>query len=149
MFPKPIIKKRVKAKRKKSPREARTHAIKKLIHTLWSKLVRRRDGACVLCGVSASQKQLYAHHWIVHAAGSIYTRFILNNGVALCYSCHIFKVHSRGDAGTLDEIREYMRRFMRDWEYDEINKRGHQPNEVTLEDLEAKMKYFKEQLGEE
>lgn len=52
--------------------------------------MRQRDGKCVLCG---STNSLAAHHFIVNAARSLALRYNPDNGVALCYSCHIHKIH--------------------------------------------------------
>jgi hypothetical protein len=52
--------------------------------------VRLRDGKCMLCG---NTDHLAAHHFIVSSARSLQSRFDPSNGIALCYGCHIHKVH--------------------------------------------------------
>lgn len=119
---------------KKPSRAVQFRLTKKRCHELWSKIVRRRDGCCILCGTTET---LQAHHWIVHAGSSLGTRFLLNNGVALCYPCHIFKVHGRGDAFYFDQIKDHMtRQFVTEAEYDEIKSIGRSPVQFSLEELE-------------
>lgn len=128
---------------KKVARSVLFRRIKKICHNLWSKVVRARDGRCVLCGNSET---LQAHHWIVHAAGSLLTRFLPENGVTLCYACHIFKVHQRADSELLDRIKEHMTKHL-DWpRYEEIKAMGHCPNELTLEDLQRKAEELRSML---
>jgi len=134
------VQERMRAVRK-VPRVVQLRRVKKRLHDLWSWLVRDRDGwRCIFCGKGqnlAEKVYLQAHHWIVHAAGSVATRFILGNGVTLCWSCHKFHVHLRGDAWTLDRIRDHMRAkgFITDDEYDQVKFLGKQCAEVELEDL--------------
>ena len=107
--------------------------LKKECHRLWSLAVRRRDKKCILC---QSIHGLNAHHWIVHARGSLATRFLVLNGVTLCYACHIYKVHGRGDAETFDIIKEYMKRYLHEQRYFEIKQLGHGIAKMTVEDLQ-------------
>jgi predicted restriction endonuclease len=79
--------------------------IKRELDKLWSKMVRERDGKCVLCG--AKDKQLYAHHFIVNRARSIKYRYDIRNGVALCYACHRFKVHKTAAFEYVGAIADY------------------------------------------
>lgn len=51
----------------------------------WSKLVRERDKRCLSCG---KRDNLAAHHYLRRSVKS--TRLLLENGVTLCPSCHIF-----------------------------------------------------------
>lgn len=62
---------------------------------LWSEIVRRRDGKCLVCGRTDS---LQAHHAIVTKRRSLATRWHLGNGVALCYHHHLHQLHREGDA---------------------------------------------------
>ena len=57
--------------------------------TIWSKMVRERDGKCRNCG---STKSLNAHH--IHGRGRKSTRLVLENGLSLCASCHVFSPDS-------------------------------------------------------
>ncbi len=50
----------------------------------WSEKVRARDGACVDCGAT---ENLHAHH-VVPKAEAPERAYELENGVALCESCH-------------------------------------------------------------
>lgn len=72
------------------PKARRIARLKKACDTAWSSAVRQRDGACRMCG---SKKNLHAHHWYAQKARSLALRWNMHNGVALCYPCHMFKVH--------------------------------------------------------
>ena len=50
----------------------------------WGKLVRERDCYCVYCGGPGIQ----AHH--VFGRGRYGTRFVVENGISLCSSHHVF-----------------------------------------------------------
>ena len=139
--PKPVRKKKTK-KKKTITRSVKTKRIKKRLHDLWSKLVRHRDKACVLCG--ESEKVLNAHHWIVNAGRSLSVRFCLGNGVTLCYSCHIFKVHQTAAAVYTDKIRDYMipDHISMD-DFNRITVLAEERSDFTLEDLEVLEAAFK------
>jgi len=51
----------------------------------WHDKVIERDGRCVICG---STKSLQAHH-LNHASYYKDQRYDINNGVTLCYECHM------------------------------------------------------------
>lgn len=77
---------------KKVPLTKRISKLKKECDSLWSKAVRLRDkGKCVLCG---SDSHCQAHHWYHTRAQGNSTRWNINNGITLCYTCHLYKVHS-------------------------------------------------------
>lgn len=59
--------------------------------TIWSKLVRERDGKCLNCG-KRPPYQLQAHH--VMPRGRKATRFVIENGITLCAYCHTLGDHS-------------------------------------------------------
>jgi 5-methylcytosine-specific restriction endonuclease McrA len=57
----------------------------KLCHPVWSKLVKlHANGQCEWCGNPA----VHAHHMIAKAQGNT-LKYKLENGVALCYLCHV------------------------------------------------------------
>ena len=70
----PIKKKPYKWKVKQDP-----------IMILWSKCVRTRDGnKCQLCG--ATEGVMHAHHFIGRRKAQ--TKYLLENGICLCFVCH-------------------------------------------------------------
>ncbi|MDR1943063.1 MAG: HNH endonuclease [Endomicrobium sp.] len=79
--------------------------LKKELDKMWSKRVRERDGKCMLCG--AKDKQLYAHHYIVNRARSVKYRWDLRNGVSLCYTCHMYKVHKTASFEYVGALADY------------------------------------------
>lgn len=52
---------------------------------IWALMVRTRDGKCLVCG---STNTLAAHHFEGRAKKS--TRLMLENGITLCASHHVF-----------------------------------------------------------
>lgn len=55
------------------------------LDTEWGKLVRLRDGRCLYCGAT---NNLAAHH--IFGRGRSGTRYVLDNGITLCPSHHVF-----------------------------------------------------------
>ena len=70
---------------------------------LWSRLIRERDGCCIVCG----NPRLQAHHLISRSA--VFYRHNLENGVSLCAQCHEYnnKLSAHGAPWAFDD---WMRR---------------------------------------
>ena len=85
----------------------RIQALKKECFVLWSKYIRARDGQkCALCG---STKYVTSHHWCLPKRGHADFMFEEDNGVSLCYACHIRKVHREDSSfALLTRIRNYI-----------------------------------------
>lgn len=80
--------------------------IKKTLYADWALRVKQADGwKCALCG---STDNLTAHHWYCSDHFAHAARYCIDNGVTLCYACHIRSVHTRADWATINKIREYM-----------------------------------------
>lgn len=71
---------------------------------LWSEAVRTRDGKCALCGKTEG---LNAHHWIHSKAQGNKHRWNVKNGLALCYACHIYKVHTYASADIMEQLKAF------------------------------------------
>lgn len=74
---------------------------------IWSKIVRQRDGRCRKAGCYKKEPEhvLNAHH--IHPRGRKATRFLLDNGITLCFSHHIGtddSAHRRGKEFVIDII---------------------------------------------
>jgi len=87
------------------PKPSLAGRLKKANDKLWSEIVRRRDGKCLVCGTT---EKLHAHHAIVRKKISLDTRWHLGNGVALCYRDHMIKLHRDGDA---EFLRDYLQKL--------------------------------------
>lgn len=75
----------------KTPKAVVLKRLKKACLSLWSELVRERDGhKCLLCGKT---ENLTAHHWCVPKRGHEAFAYNPMNGATLCYACHIHRVH--------------------------------------------------------
>ena len=69
---------------------------------LFSKACFKKWGdGCTSCGRPAT-----ATHHFFPKSGSAYLRYNLENGVPLCYGCHIIKIHTQGDPETLENIKQ-------------------------------------------
>ena len=80
--------------------------IKKTLYADWALRVKQADDwKCALCG---STDNLTAHHWYCSDHFAHAARYCIDNGVTLCYACHIRSVHTRADWATINKIREYM-----------------------------------------
>lgn len=78
--------------------------LKKQCDILWSQCVRTRDGRCALCG---KQDSLNAHHWVHSKAQGNRHRWDVRNGISLCYTCHIYKVHTYASADISERLKEF------------------------------------------
>jgi hypothetical protein len=68
--------------------------------------VKQRDGfKCALC---RSEENLTAHHWYACDHHAHAARYAVDNGITLCYACHIRSVHTRADYVTINRVMEYM-----------------------------------------
>ena len=97
---------------------------------LWSAVVRKRWGNyCAGCGKPGNQ----AHHFFHRAAGS-YARWSAENGILLCFGCHIRKVHQRGD---VEPIREALIKKIGQEEFDRLKVAVKRVWKPTLPELQA------------
>ena len=116
---------------KKNP-PLRKKLIKKL-DTLWSIAVRTRYPKCVVCGKEPTQ----AHHCITRKAQSMGVRWIVKNGVGLCYPCHIHKLHGQqGDKMFLDRYVAILNELIDAGEQEAIREIGHKINKMSVADLQ-------------
>ncbi len=80
--------------------------IKRDLDEEWGRLVRDRDGwKCAMC---SETNNLAAHHWCRGAQRSKMARWCLDNGITLCYTCHIRLAHERPDWLLYDSFRRYI-----------------------------------------
>ena len=88
----PVIKP-VKVKKKKRKKVKPLARMTRDTLALWSKAIRALwGGRCAMCGNAGSQ----AHHFFGKKAYPA-VKFDLDNGVFLCFFCHIRKLHQQGD----------------------------------------------------
>lgn len=74
--------------------------LEKKLDKAWSEYVRNRDNRCKKCGGSGA---VSPHH--AFGRRHMATRWDVNNGVGLCYPCHIHWAH-RDPAGFTEWFRE-------------------------------------------
>ena len=76
-------------------------SLTKIADKLWSEVIRARDPLCVWCQIRPTRQ---AHH--IFGRRSRSTRWALDNGVGICFGCHL-----RGHENPMDfhdRIRERM-----------------------------------------
>lgn len=72
----------------------------------WSLYIRKRDNKCILCGGYEGEiGRLQAHHWIVSRGDSLRYKFDVRNGVALCYGCHIHRIHTNPTVSLISKLK--------------------------------------------
>lgn len=87
---------KVRVQRKSQSRKA---VIKKLDVQFSQAIALIYKGKCALCGGRGNQ----THHYFSRRHYA--TRWLLNNGVYLCFTCHIRKVHQQAD---IEPLREHL-----------------------------------------
>lgn len=121
-------------------------ALKKKCDELWSKAVRLRDGRCLLCGKTEG---LNAHHYIQSRARSLTHRHNVKNGIALCFACHIYKVHTDATVNMLEQVkRAAIRNGVATEAEIEAIENDHSICKLTLADLEARKEYLQNYIEE-
>jgi len=89
--------KRRKIKAKRWTTQKIRRAYLNAIHDVWSLCIRYRDERCVWCG---STNMLQAHHIVAKSmlGGKLPGLWDYDNGMSLCYRCHIHKLKADPDA---------------------------------------------------
>jgi len=110
----------------------------KLCHALWSIYVRTRDKTCVMCHTS---ENLQAHHCIIPKGKSSGTRYLVDNGITLCYRCHIKVVH-RGQErkNWFDKLKEIIDSRISLADQAVMIAKSHEQKKWTREELQEVMK---------
>lgn len=118
--------------------------LKNKLDKLWSQLVRKKYPTCIVCGGSPTQ----AHHAISRRAQGNGVRWLLSNGVGLCYQCHIHKLHGQaGDKQFLDTYISRLNELIPQSEQENIHQLAHQIVKYSVSDLEDMVKEFEVQLN--
>ena len=121
---------------KRNPRKT----LKNKLDKAWSKAVRIKYPRCVVCGGEPTQ----AHHAIARKAQSLGVRWILENGIGLCYCCHIFKLHGpQGDKAWLDRYIKILNDLIPAEVQQKIFEIGHRINKYSIDEMEEILKQLK------
>jgi len=111
--------------------------LKNKLDKLWSEAVRQRYPRCIVCGAQPTQ----AHHCIVRKAQSMGVRWLIDNGVGLCYVCHIHKLHgSQGDKEWLDRYIAALNLLIPADVQQDIMGIGHRANKYSMDDFRELVK---------
>jgi 5-methylcytosine-specific restriction endonuclease McrA len=110
---------------------------------LFSLIIRHRDsGKCQKCGAIGTQ----VHHFF----GRGYSvRWDLDNGVLLCFACHIRGAHSRNIKNVID-FMEWAKKYLGK-KYDKLLKKSHETVKANItfvrEENERLRKEFEKEYG--
>ena len=141
--------KKVKKKKVKKPKKVNkaklVRKLKKQNFDLWSKCVRLRDKRCIICG---STENLQAHHCFVRAAASLRARFVPDNGITLCYKCHLIEIHRNGEKRFFEKYIKALDDRVPYFRQQEIYRIAENDAPVTLEELQDINTYLKNLLQE-
>lgn len=84
----------------------------------WGKLVRERDGKCAYCG---GTNYLAAHHIFGRARNG--TRLVLENGITLCPSHHVFNDDFSAHK-TPEKFKRWIKKYLGIGLYKDLEKRS-------------------------
>lgn len=135
-----IVKEKTPKVKKISKQKEKTKFKKRLL-SLWSKCIIKRDKVCQMCG---GDKNLQAHHCIKTKAQGDNTSLDLSNGITLCFTCHLYKVHS-GALYYSDLVKEKLLNIIGEDEYNRI-KSLTGVKKFTIIELEELKKNFEDIL---
>lgn len=108
-------------------------AVIRILDRLWGCSIRRRYQKCVVCG---STSGLSAHHCIVRKARTFGVRWMEWNGVALCYVCHMHKVHGNQSDATWHEMYlGILHGLIPSDKWDEVVQMGNRLTKYSVDDL--------------
>lgn len=125
---------------KRNPRKT----LKNKLDKLWSQIIRAKYPKCIICGKSPTQ----AHHAIARKAQGMGVRWQLKNGVGLCLSCHLYKLHgNQGDKQFLDNYICILNVLISPEDQENIHQVAHQITKYSLQDLEDMVAEFEKILG--
>lgn len=120
------------------------------LDALCSKYIRQRDNECVLCGAFKGEpNHLQSHHWILSRKQSSKYKFDERNCVALCYSCHIHKLHSTASYYYTQKLKErvLLKGIATEEDIQDIMSHGHDICKRSIGEIEDLINYFKEKLN--
>jgi len=104
----------------------------KLLDVEWARIV-KRDGKCRRCEKTSN---LHAAH--IFSRRSMSTRWDLDNGLPLCYFCHLRWGHQEPI-----KFYEFCRKQLGEEKLEELGKRNAQIKKWTIEEMECLLKLYK------
>lgn len=103
----------------KKPKKFNARASRKQLQAFWSTLVRVRDHhTCQWCGSAAAGSLQAAHIFGKKACPTV--RFMLDNGITLCWACHF-----KADNSHRHEFTALCREFLGDEKFDALTSQAH------------------------
>ncbi len=119
---------------KRPNRKVQTKRIKLSLDKESKTIAKLRDGyTCVMCG---SKDNLHSHHWLVHKSHSQRLAYEPDNLATVCYSCHIIKIHQRGDGLFVMGLAKRMTEIVGSDRVSELEEISAHPIPLKLEDFQ-------------
>lgn len=127
-----IPKPRKPEKKKKPESKASRKKLVAELDKLWAQAVARLwGGLCAMCGRAGTQ----SHHFFgKKSCPSV--RWDIDNGLLLCFTCHIRKVHQQG---CTEPARDALIRKIGNDKFDRLKQDAFRPRKVTTQLLEETM----------
>ena len=118
--------------KKKVSKQTILKRLKKKGDKFWSLCIRARDGRCMICGTT---EKLSAHHCIKRKKLSNHSRFLLNNGITLCFNCHILEIHNYATKNVLEKYLEILNKFYTKEQQDEVIRKSKEKRPLDILEL--------------
>lgn len=123
----------MKKPKKKVSKVVMLRRLKKLGDKLWSEYIRGRDGKCMICG---AKDKLQAHHCIIRKALSNLTRYDKDNGITLCYICHLIEIHGNATKTILETYLAVLNKMYTKEQQEGVVSRSKERRKLEVEDLQ-------------
>lgn len=122
--------------RTRTPAQERKYLVKKA-DELFSKIIRARDGVCIVCGTTEKLSNGHLHSRIAHS-----TRWDPENCWAQCWSCN-----SRHEYDFYP-MAEAVKKKLGQEKYDALHLRYRTPVKISTPELAEMVERFKQELKE-
>ena len=119
--------------------------LKNLADKLWSQYIHLRDGVCQMCGAT---EKLAAHHCIVRKALSNHSRWLPDNGILLCFKCHILGVHHEGTRDFLKKFVEILDKMFTPEQQQRVKDLSKEKSAIDLARMEETVAGLKAKIAE-
>jgi len=82
--------------------------VKRALYATWALHVKQYDyWRCSLC--DDTKAPVMSHHWYCCDKQAHAARYVVDNGITLCFACHLRKVHLRADFVMINKLHQYMK----------------------------------------
>lgn len=104
----------------------------KELDKIWSKSVKKKYPCCIACGRTTS---LNAHH--IFSRSYMNTRWDVDNGVTLCFRCHLYGAHQK-----YEEFRDKIIELIGSEAFDKLKLKSKEIKKWDKEELQELLESF-------